>query len=157
MWCTLHLCERGVVLEPGGGGCCCWCPFWGDGHLRVGGRHRDILEAGEGWGSSPSAAAASTGAAASKHSQPANCTLCCVSVLLVRCSSYVYLLNVTIAGIYNKGYPGTNQALKVCVVAASTFLVAAPVLQLVAQQSLHASAECGIKTLSAHSGSDCAG
>jgi hypothetical protein len=29
------------------------------------------------------------------------------------CSSYMYLLNVTIAGIYNKGYPGTNQALKV--------------------------------------------
>lgn len=38
---------------------------------------------------------------------------CCVCVAAVLCSSYVYLLNVTIAGIFNKGYLGTNQALKV--------------------------------------------
>jgi hypothetical protein len=31
----------------------------------------------------------------------------------VSCSDYIYLLNVTVAGIYNTGYPGTAMALKV--------------------------------------------
>jgi hypothetical protein len=35
---------------------------------------------------------------------------CCVS-----CSDFIYLLNVTVAGIYNTGYPGTAMALKVSV------------------------------------------
>jgi hypothetical protein len=33
--------------------------------------------------------------------------------VLVFCSDTVYLLNVTVAGIYNTGYPGTATALRV--------------------------------------------
>jgi hypothetical protein len=52
----------------------------------------------------------------------------------VPCSQYMYILNCTIAGIYNQGYPGTNQALKVSV--AACWCVGGCALQLCIRQGM---------------------